>query len=86
MNTVSGSTFQVEEDPTPTQQIWQPVSDLDKEQQQAFRDMLDAMNHGDLDAAGKAKQRIEEIEVEQVQAHAAARAYLVAKAEGRVRG
>ena len=85
MNTVSGSMSQVSgeqfDDPTPTQKIWQPVSDLDIAQQQAFRDMQEAMTRGDLEGAQAAFQRITQIETEQMQAHQAARAYLLEKVQ-----
>lgn len=67
------------EEPTPTQKIWQPVSDLDKEQQQAFQALMKAMNNNDLAAAKEARQRIDDIEAEQMRAHEAARAYLLKK-------
>jgi hypothetical protein len=68
---------EVDEDPTPTQKIWRPVSDLDIAQQQAFRELAEAMSRFDMVKADAARTRIQAIENEQKQAHAAARAYLL---------
>lgn len=81
---LSVSSDQSTDDPTPTQKIWQPVSDLDKAQQQAFREMVDAMSRFDVKAAAEARERIQAIEDEQKQAHAAARAYVLDKLVGKV--
>lgn len=67
------------EEPTPTQKIWKPVSDLHLAQQQAFKDMLAAMSRGDLDGAADARKRIQAIEDQQKENHAAARAYVLSK-------
>jgi hypothetical protein len=67
------------DDPTPTQKLWQPVSDLDQAQQQAFQALMDAMTHNDMQAANAARERIAAIEEEQRVAHAATRAYLLKK-------
>lgn len=75
---ISGQ-HEVEEDPTPTQKIWRPVSDLDLAQQRAFQEMQAAMTRGDLEGAQAAFQRISEIEAEQMRAHQAARQYLLKK-------
>ncbi len=72
---------QVQDDPTPTQKIWKPVADLDKEQQRAFLELQEATYSGNTEAAQKAFQRIQEIEAEQMRAHQAARAYLLKKVQ-----
>lgn len=71
----------VYEDPTPTQQIWAPVANLHAAHDRAFRDLQDAISHGELDRAERARMRISEIELEQQAVHQAARAYLLAKVQ-----
>jgi phytoene/squalene synthetase len=67
------------DDPTPTQKIWQPVSDLDRAQQKAFQSLMYAMTHNDMETADQARRQIAEIEEQQRVAHAAARQYLLKK-------
>jgi len=55
------------------------TTDLDKEQQKMFREMLDAESVNDTVRATKAHNRIKEIEDEQHKAHAEARAYYLKK-------
>lgn len=80
MNTnPSVSTLTPDDDPTPTQKIWNPIADLDKAQQQAFVQLAEAAHRGDHESAIQARQRIQAIEDEQQVAHQAARAYLLKK-------
>lgn len=71
---------EVQEDQTPTQKLWRPVADLQNEHLEALSDLQDALSRGDWSGAEKARIRIGEIEVEQRQAHMAARQHLVEKA------
>lgn len=70
----------MDDDLTPTQKIYLPISQLERQHNQAFRDLHEAiMIKCDLDAAELAKARIAAIEQEQAEAHAAARQYILRK-------
>ena len=74
----------MDDDLTPTQKIWLPISQLDHQHDQAFRDLHTAiMIKGDLGAAELAKARIAAIEQEQAEAHSAARQYILRKLQVR---
>lgn len=79
---VSSSTVEVEEEPTPTQKIWRPVSDLNEAHLQALRELQSAVTRGDEVGAKKAHDAIQYIEMRQARVHAEARNYLVRKASG----
>jgi hypothetical protein len=79
MNNPSVSTATPDDDPTPTQKIWNPIADLDKQQQQAFVEFANATLAGDIGRATQAKRLIDSIEQQQKVAHQAARAYLLQK-------
>jgi len=84
---VSSSTFQVSgsgqcgvvDDLTPTQKIWEPVSDLDEKHHQAFLELQQAVAHGDEVGMKNAFDAILYIEERQKQAHQAAREYALDK-------
>lgn len=71
------------DEPTPTQRIWKPVADLNEAHLAALRELQAAASRGDEVGMKRAHDAIQYIEMRQAQVHAAARNYLVAKAEGR---